>query len=193
MMKHIHRLLLLSAFVLILAACGEKVETNMESEVADFEFTDQDGEPFSNEDLEGKWWVADFIFTNCETVCIPMTSNMVNLQQELEEENIDNVELVSFSVEPDRDTPEVLTEYAEEYGADLSNWTFLTGYDFDTIQDLSIKSFSNMVEAAPEGEDQITHGAYFFLVNPDGEIIKNYSGIESEDMEQIASDLKNLQ
>src|SRR5699024_11930906 len=92
-----------------------------ESEVADFEFTDQDGESFSNEDLEGKWWVADFIFTNCETVCIPMTSNMVNLQQELEEKNIDNVELVSFSVEPDRDTPEVLTEYAEEYGADLSN------------------------------------------------------------------------
>src|SRR5699024_9588193 len=109
MMKHIHRILLLSAFVLIFAACGEKVETYMKSQVADFVFTDQDGEPFSNEDLGGKWCVADFIFTNCETVCIPMTSNMVNLQQELEEENIDNVELVSFSVEPDRDTPEVLT------------------------------------------------------------------------------------
>src|SRR5699024_6846347 len=128
------------------------------------------GEPFSNEDPEGKWRVADFIFTNCETVCIPMTRNMVNLHQELEEEDIDDVELVSFSVEPDRDTPEVLTEYAEEYGADLSNWTFLTGYDFDTIQDLSIKSFSNMVEAAHEGEDQMTQGAYFLLVNPDGEI-----------------------
>src|SRR5699024_3886855 len=121
MMKHIHRLLLLSAFVLILAACGEKVETNMESEVADFEFTDQDGEPVSNDDLEGKWWVADFIFTHCETVCIPMMSNMVNLQHELEEEDVDNVDLVSFCVEPDRDTPEVLKEYAEEYGADLSN------------------------------------------------------------------------
>lgn len=191
--KYIHRLLLLSAFVLILAACGEKVETNMESEVADFEFTNQDGDSFSNEDLEGKWWVADFIFTNCETVCIPMTSNMVKLQQELDEESIDNVELVSFSIEPDRDTPEVLSEYAEEYDADLSNWTFLTGYDFDTIQDLSIKSFSNMVEAAPEGEDQISHGSYFFLVNPDGEIIKNYSGTEADEMNQIASDIKNLQ
>src|SRR5699024_5225501 len=106
MVKHIHRLIFLSAFILVLAACGEKVETNMESEVADFEFTNQDGEDFSNKDLEGKWWVADFIFTNCETVCIPMTSNMVNLQQNLKEENVENVELVSFSVEPDRDTPE---------------------------------------------------------------------------------------
>src|SRR5690625_7609028 len=112
-----------------------------------------------------------------------MTSNMVNLQQELEEENIDNVELVSFSVEPDRDTPEVLTEYAEEYGADLSNWTFLTGYDFDTIKELSIHRFKNIVEAAPEGEDQLTHGSYFFLVNPDREGLTTYRGVEIDEVD----------
>lgn len=191
MKKYILTFVLLTT--LVLAACGNKVETNMEAKVADFEFTTQDGDTLSNEDLQGKWWVADFIFTNCETVCIPMTSNMVKLQEKLNEDKIDNVELVSFSVEPDRDTPEVLTEYANEYGADLSNWTFLTGYDFDEITDLSVKSFKNMLAAAPEGEDQITHGAYFFLVNPDGEIIKNYSGMEASEMDQIAEDIKNLQ
>src|SRR5690625_1886155 len=122
-----------------------------------------------------------------------MTSNMVNLQQELEEENIDNVELVSFSVDPDNDTPEVLTEYAEEHGADLSNWTFLTGYDFETIKDLSVGSFKSLVAPPPEGDDQVTHGTGFFLVNPDGEVIKNYDGKEVDEMDQIVEDLKNLQ
>src|SRR5690625_3161174 len=122
-----------------------------------------------------------------------MTSNMVNLQQELEEENIDNVELVSFSVEPDRDTPEVLREYAEEYGADLSNWTFLTGYDFETIKDFSINSFKNLVAPPEEGDDQVTHGTAFFLVNPDGEVVNHYSGTKSDQMDQLVEDLKDIQ
>lgn len=190
MKKYIFTALLFSV-VLILGACGNEVEPTMDSHVADFEFTTQDGDTLSNKDLEGTWWVADFVFTNCETICIPMTSNMVILQEKLAEADVDNVELVSFTVEPDRDTPEVLSEYAEAYGADLSNWTFLTGYDFETIQDLSINSFKNMLEAAPEGEDQITHGAYFFLVNPDGEIIKHYVGTDQEDIDNIVEDLKN--
>jgi len=193
MKKYMH-MLLFALMTIVLTACGgEEVETNMDAPVADFEFTTQDGDTLSNDDLAGKWWIADFIFTNCETVCLPMTSNMAKLQTKLAEEDLDDVQLVSFSVEPDRDTPEVLTEYAEEYGADLSNWTFLTGYDFDTIKELSIHSFKNIVEAAPEGDDQITHGSYFFLVNPDGEVIKNYRGVETDEMDQIVKDVKNLQ
>src|SRR5690625_7542927 len=96
-------------------------------------------ESLSLEDLNGSWWVADFVFTNCTTVCLPMSTNMSALQDKLAEENID-VQLVSFSVDPDYDQPEVLREYAEDYEADLSNWTFLTGYDFQTIRELSIKS-----------------------------------------------------
>lgn len=192
MKKYIHILTL--SFVFVLAACGgEKVETNMESTVPDFEYTTQDGDTLSNEDLQGKYWVADFIFTNCTTVCLPMTSNMAILQEKLDEANLDNTHLVSFSVEPDRDTPEVLTEYADEYGADLTNWSFLTGYDFETIKELSIKSFKSIVEAAPDGEDQVTHGTHFFLVSPEGEIIKNYSGVETEQMDQIVADIENLQ
>lgn len=191
MKKYIH-IGLFFAIVLVLSACSEEVEPTMESTVPDFEFTTQDEDTLSNEDLEGKWWVADFIFTNCETVCIPMTNNMVTVQEKLNEADVDNVEIVSFSIEPERDTPEVLKEYAENFSADLSNWTFLTGYDFETIQEISIKNFKNMVEAAPEGEDQILHGTYFFLVNPEGEIIKNYTGTETEDIDQLVEDLKNV-
>lgn len=180
--------------LLILAACGgNKVETTMSEEVMDFEATTQAGDTLTRDDLKGEYWVADFIFTNCTTICLPMTRNMKILQDKMQEAGIENVQLVSFSVDPDRDTPEVLTEYANEYGADLENWTFLTGYDFDSIKELSIKSFKSLVAEPPEGDDQVMHGTSFFLVNPEGEVIKNYTGIEMDAMDEIVSDLKNLQ
>lgn len=192
-MKNLMRVFLLIT-VLTLAACGgNKVETTMNEPVEDFEATTQDGDTLTRDDLKGQWWVADFIFTNCTTVCLPMTSNMKKLQDKLEEAGVENYHLVSFSVDPERDTPEVLKQYAKDYDADLSNWTFLTGYEFDYIKDLAVNSFKNLVAAPAEGDDQIMHGSYFFLVNPDGEVIKNYSGTEADEMDQIVEDLKNLQ
>ncbi|RLL45175.1 SCO family protein [Oceanobacillus piezotolerans] len=187
------KLFIFISVLLILAACGGySIDTNMSEEVADFEFTTQDNETLSLSDLEGEWWIADFIFTNCTTVCLPMTANMANLQERFEKENIE-AKLVSFSVDPDYDTPEVLKSYGESYGADFSNWSFLTGYDFESIKELSIKSFKNLVQEPPEGSDQVTHGTSFFLVSPEGEVIKNYSGTQKADLDNIINDLKQLQ
>ncbi|WP_255783458.1 SCO family protein [Oceanobacillus alkalisoli] len=161
----------------------------MEGEVADFSFTTQANETLSLDDLRGEWWIADFIFTNCTTVCLPMTTNMADLQSKLKEEDLD-VQLVSFSVDPDYDSPEVLIEYAKEYDADFNNWSFLTGYDFETIKELSMNSFRSVVEQAAPGDDQVTHGTSFFLVNPDGEIIKRYSGVDNNEMDLIVEDLR---
>ncbi|MBU5465500.1 SCO family protein [Virgibacillus sp. MSJ-26] len=182
-----------SILLLALSACGggENIETTMSEEVPDFEFTTQDNETMTTDDLKGTYWVADFVFTNCTTVCLPMTSNMAYLQDLINEEGLD-IQLVSFSVDPDYDSPEVLTEYAEDNGADLDNWTFLTGYDFQTIKELSIKTFKNMVQEPPEGSDQVTHGTSFFLVNPEGEVIKNYNGVQKNNMEDIFEDLKEV-
>ncbi|MGX4668514.1 SCO family protein [Cerasibacillus sp. JNUCC 74] len=186
---------ILLAATIVLTACGggveEKIEPNISEEVNDFTFTTQDNEKLSLEDLKGDYWVADFIFTNCTSVCIPMTSNLVKLQQKVKEENI-NIQFVSFSVDPENDTPEVLTSYAKDYKADLDNWTFLTGYDFQTIKEFSIKSFKSMVAPPPEGEDQVTHGTSFFLVNPEGMAIKKYNGVQADSMDQIIADLKAL-
>lgn len=182
-----------SILMLTLTACGgSQIETNMSEKIADFDFTTQDNETFGLDDLKGKYWVADFVFTNCTTVCLPMTTNMSYLQDQINEEGLEDIELVSFSVDPDYDTPEVLKEYSEDYEADLSNWTFLTGYDFDTIKELSIKSFKNMVQEAPEGTDQVTHGTSFFLVDPDGKVIKAYQGTDKENMDDILADLKEV-
>ncbi|KHE68532.1 SCO family protein [Halobacillus sp. BBL2006] len=181
------------AFILLLlmiAACGQKIETNMSEEVQSFNFTTQDGNKLSNEDLEGQWWVANTIFTSCETVCPPMTRNMSILQDKAEEEGLD-VQLVSFSIDPETDTPEKLKEYGNKFGADYKNWTFLTGYDFQTIKEFSIKSFKSLVDEIPDS-DQYMHGTSFFLVNPEGEVIKKYKGTSDEEMQKIVNDLKKV-
>ncbi|WP_339227541.1 SCO family protein [Oceanobacillus sp. FSL K6-2867] len=189
-MKHLFILIGLS---ILLSACGGyEIESNISEKVADFNFTTQDNEKLSLDDLKGEWWIADFIFTNCTTVCLPMTANMAALQTKLEDEGID-AKLVSFSVDPDFDSPEVLKAYGKSYQADFSNWYFLTGYDFNTIKDLSVNSFRNLVEAPPEGSDQVYHGTRFFLVSPEGEVIKYYGGVESSEIDLIVEDLKKVQ
>lgn len=181
------------ALILFLAACGSaEIESNMpdDSIVEDFEFTTQDEEKLSADDLKGKWWIADFIFTNCTTVCIPMTTNMVTLQEMMADEGLE-AQLISFTVDPDIDTPEVLKNYAEGYGADLSNWTFLTGYDFDTIKDLSRESFYADVREEPDS-DQVSHVTRFYLVNPEGKVVKSYYGTQLDEIEELVEDLKKV-
>lgn len=182
---------LLSMF--LLQSCSERlpIETDMNETVASFSFTTQDETTLSLEDLKGSWWIADFVFTNCTTVCLPMTANMSQLQDQIQEEDLP-VQLISFSVDPDFDSPEVLKEYGEEYEADFSSWSFLTGYDFDTIRELSIKSFRALLQAPDFGSDQVTHDTRFFLVNPKGKIVKGYDGVKNENITLIMEDLQKL-
>lgn len=191
-MRKLFLTLVLGLMVFVTACGNESIETNMSEKVADFEFTTQDNDTLSLEDLEGQWWVTDFVFTNCTTTCLPMTSNMASLQDKILDEEINNVKLVSFSVDPENDTPEVLKEYAEQHEADPQIWSFLTGYDFDTVKELSIKSFRNLVQEAEPGSNQVMHGTRFFLVNPEGEVVKHYDGVKADEMDVILEDLKSL-
>jgi len=190
-----HTIVIISLiFIVLLQGCAPKlpIETNSTGEVADFSFMTQDEETFGKEDLQGDWWIADFIFTNCTTACLPMSSNMSILQNHIAQENLD-VQLVSFSVDPDFDTPDVLREYGEQYNADFSNWHFLTGYDFKTIKNLSVKSFKAYLKEPDSNSDQFTHDTRFFLIDPEGNIVKGYSGLESANVEVIVDDLLTLQ
>ncbi|MEN1967042.1 SCO family protein [Lentibacillus sp. N15] len=181
------------AILMLLSACGEKYEGDFSYTINDFSFTDQDGNKLSNSDLEGKFWVADFVFTNCETVCPPMTANMARLQQQLDDADMNDVQLVSFSVDPKQDTPELLKTYAKERGAlNFDNWHLLTGYDFDTIKKLSIKSFKAALDKIPDS-DQYTHSSRFYLVSPEGNAIKSYDGRKPDEMKKIVQDIQDFQ
>lgn len=161
------------------------------SVVEEFQFTNQQGETFGSGDLKDKVWVVSFIFTNCETVCPPMTANMSKLQEKAKENGLE-VEFVSFSVDPELDTPERLKQYGEQFQADFTNWNFLTGYSQTEIETFASKSFRALVQK-PSSTDQVIHGTSFYLVNPNGYVIKSYSGLENTPYDQIISDIKSFQ
>ena len=117
-----------------------------------------------------------------------MTRNMTKIQEGLKEENVD-AEIVSFSVDPTVDTPEKLAEFGEKYGADTSNWQFVTGYDQETIAEFAKSSFKTQADKI-EGNDQVIHGASFYLVGKDGTVIQKYNGSQDVPYEQIVEDAK---
>ncbi len=173
------------------AASSENPESEAEIawEVPEFEAVDQDGKPFKLSDLKGKVWLADFVFTNCNTVCPPMTANMALLQKRLKFEGLD-VEIVSFSVDPERDDQKAIHKFAEQHDVDFSNWHFLTGYPFEKVQKLSRETFKADVQMDPES-DQVIHGTQFYLVDQSGKIRKIYNGIKLDD-DEIVQDVKEM-
>ncbi|WP_173916635.1 SCO family protein [Halobacillus sp. Marseille-Q1614] len=176
----------------LLSGCGSPIEENMSREVDPFTATNQSREVVNlPDDLEGKYWVANHIFTQCDTVCPPMTNNMARLQQLAKEEDVE-VHLVSFSVDPEYDTENRLTEFAKQFNADFDNWDFLTGYAFKDVKELSIKSFQSPLKKL-EGTNQVAHGTAFYLVTPKGKVIKSYDGTKAAEMTSIVEDLKKLQ
>ncbi|WP_186577632.1 SCO family protein [Aquibacillus kalidii] len=182
--------LMLFALILFLVACGNEYEGDFSFEVQEFNYTNQEGETFSSSELEGKFWVADMVFTNCDSVCPPMTANMARLQKKLADENLD-VELVSFSVDPDNDTPEKLKQYSKDRGASFDNWNLLTGYKLEDIKEFAIKSFKAPVDKIADS-DQMVHTVYFYLVSPDGNAIKRYDGTKAAEMDEIVKDIKEM-
>lgn len=181
---------LLFLLLIFTTACGKQIENPLNWPVQDFTAVNQQGDQVTLEQLKGKVWVADFIFTNCTTVCSPMTAHFASLQNKLKEEGLD-VTLVSFSVDPERDTPDALKAFAANFNADLSNWHFLTGYSEEEIKQLSEQSFKSSL-VFETGTDQVMHGTLFYLVDSSGVIMKTYSGTDAASQDQMIQDAKIL-
>ena len=163
----------------------EIVTATIMDSVPDFSLTNQQGEPLGLSDMAGKIWVADFIFTNCPTICPAMTQEMARLQSEFV---ADPVYFVSFSVDPERDTPRVLSRYAAAYGADDRRWHFLTG-DKTKIYQLAEQGFSL---AAGHKGSEILHSPRFVLVRADGDIHDFYDSRSGPAMLRLRRDVKTL-
>ncbi|MGG0185253.1 SCO family protein [Bacillus rhizoplanae] len=186
------RLLILIFVITILGACSDnKLRDSLDWDVEKFSFTDQNGKKFGSSELKEKVWVADFIFTSCQTVCPPMTANMAKLQKMLNEEGIKDVEFVSFSVDPEVDTPEKITEFMKTYEMDTKRTHFLTGYTRPDIEKFAQKNFQTLV-SKPENNTQVVHGTSFYLVDKSGKVVKKYSGIQNTPYEDIIRDIKRI-
>ncbi|MFD0051956.1 SCO family protein [Actinomycetes bacterium NPDC127524] len=194
-MKKLHTVFILMGVfaVLLLSACGkERVPGAKNWDVESFAYTNQDGNTISKQDLKGKVWIADFMFTSCQDVCLPMTANMVKLQQMLKDKGIENVEFVSFSVDPNTDKPAVLKEFGQRFKADFENWNFLTGYKQSQIESFAKDSFHTIVQK-PENMDQVMHGINFYLIDQKGKVIQYYNGVKGTPFDDIVKHIKILQ
>ena len=152
--------------------------------IPDFEFIDSEGRDVGLSTLKGKVWVADFIFTTCTMACPIMTGNM-NIIHKKYKKN-DDIRLVSISVYPEYDTPEVLKKYASQYEANTDTWHFLTGNE-STVKEVIKDGFK-----IGDYEDIIFHSEKFALVDRNGMIRAYYNGMKSEDMKKLKKDINNL-
>ena len=165
-------------------------ESNSNSElpvlgtIPEFYFTDSRDKRISRADLDGKVWVADFIFTTCTMACPVLTGNMNLVHKEFQ--NNDDVRIVSISVYPEYDTPEVLKKYASQYDANTNRWHFLTGPE-ENVQNVIKNGFK-----MGDYEDIIFHSEKFALVDQKGRLRGYYSGMQTEDVTRLKKDIKKL-
>jgi cytochrome oxidase Cu insertion factor (SCO1/SenC/PrrC family) len=187
-MKHFVLALCLSVPVLLASGCKKEPDLTRFYPLPDFSLTDQTGATVTLAELKGRVWVADFIFTNCGGTCPMMTEKMRKLQDAMPAE----IRMVSFTVDPDRDTSKVLAAYAAERGATRDRWLFLTG-DKQSLYDLCIKGFKlPLDESAGTPAEPIAHSTRFVLVDRQGEVRGYYSATEEEDLKRLSADAKRL-
>ncbi len=158
--------------------------------ISNFELINQDGEVFSNSNLEGKYYVADFFFTTCPTICPDMSSQLMRVQEEYKEKN--NFLIISHTVQPEVDSVSVLKEYAERYEAIPNKWIFLTG-DKTVIYNLARKEYFAAITEGDGGPDDFIHTENFVLVDKEGRIRGYYDGTSEESVDQLITDISILE
>ena len=175
------------------AAESEAAALPLLSSVGPFWLTDQAGRKFTEQHLDGKIWVAAFMFTRCPTICPEMTRRMRLLQEQAAARKIP-LHLLSFSVDPGNDTPEVLTAFAKKHQVDLSSWWFLTG-DNAVIRAAAENGFKIAVDGTPKEGSQhygITHGTHLVLLDGKRRIRGYYQSSEPQKLEQLLADAAKL-
>jgi cytochrome oxidase Cu insertion factor (SCO1/SenC/PrrC family) len=153
-----------------------------------FSLTDHHGQPLTRERLDGSVWVADFIFTRCAGQCPLLTERMAQLQRQLGGER--DLRLVSFSVDPGHDTPEVLAAHARRTGAG-PGWWWVTGAP-EAIRALIQEGFRLGIREEGTEEEPITHSVRLVLVDRQGRIRGYYDALEAEAVARLADDARQL-
>jgi protein SCO1/2 len=176
-----------------LLACGRPAELPHLAQVPDFSLRDQRDSPVSAKDLRGKIWIANFMFTSCPDVCPILTTKLSGVRTRLMGDRV-KIEYVSFSVDPQTDTPAVLAKYAAEHHVDFRDWRFLTG-PVGEIQQVVVGGFKQSLQRNPNAKagspESILHGSHFVLV--DGALsIRGFYPSDEEGLLRIARDARIL-
>lgn len=142
------------------------IEVNgKKKKIPPFSFVNQKGDTISNKDYYGKVYIAEFFFTTCPTICPIMNDNLVKVQNEFSDRS--DFGIASFTIDPQHDTPSVLSEYAELHGVDHPNWHLLTG-EREEIFELANSGFNLYAGQEADAAGGFAHSGYFALVDQEG-------------------------
>jgi len=169
--------------LLLVGSCSHSRQLDVYGKVPDFFLTSQAGQPVTLKDLESKVWVADFIYTNCTGPCPRMSSEMRQVQEAVW--NFTGVKLVSFTVDPVRDTPHVLAAYAKRFHAEPSRWLFLTG-EQAVLRKLQRDGFHMSTS------DDLSHSTHLALVDRHARVRQYYRAFEPESVPQLIEGIRAL-
>ena len=162
-----------------------------------FELVDQAGDTVRTADLRGSAWLASFVFTNCLDVCPAISAQMARAATRLRSDGLlgTRARLVSFTVDPERDTPDVLRDYAARFGArPPAEWAFLTGIPGDSMRAMIQQGFrlSAMMPDAPDPMYQVMHSPRVLLVDPAGDVRGVYDATDPAAVDSALTDLRGL-
>ena len=183
------RLFLITFLLLVIPACTNQPTLPVLGEVGNFSLTERSGSVITSEDLKGEVWVANFIFTRCGGPCPRMTAELASFQKKIGPRP--GLQWVSFTVDPTVDTPELLTSYANKYGADPQSWLFLTG-ELEPLYNLIKNGFKLGVGPAPNPDELIVHSTKIVLVDKQGKIRSYLSHFEDTTLGTLQKQIDTL-
>lgn len=157
--------------------------------IADFSFVNQNGKTVTQNDYEGKIYVADFFFTTCQTICPVMARQMERVQEAIR--NNPDAMILSHSVTPEIDTPEVLKAYAEKHHVDSRKWNLVTG-DKRKIFEIARRSYLAVKTDTEAEMYDMVHTENFVLIDRDRRIRGFYDGTKKEDVDRLIEDIAFL-
>ncbi|WP_268035952.1 SCO family protein [Algoriphagus sp. PAP.12] len=164
-------------------------EDSTQHYIPEFAFTNQEGKTIGRKDMEGKITIVDFFFTSCPSICPVMSKEMERVNDMFR--NNPEVQILSISIDPEYDTPEILQEYADEHHATPGKWHFLSGSKLETYELARCGFILPTVDGLGNPDDFI-HSDKFTLVDDQGRIRGYYSGTNREDVDLLMLETKVL-
>ena len=169
---------------------GKVVQDTVYHTIADFSFTNQEGETITNESVKGKVYVADFFFTTCPTICPIMKKEMIRVYEKFGDNP--NFKILSHTIDPKHDTVEVLKDYAKKLGIEnAKTWSFLTG-EAEKIYELGQTSYITTAQEDQNEAGGFLHSGAFLLIDQEGHIRGVYDGTKTDQVDQLMQDIPKI-
>ncbi|KAA0992258.1 SCO family protein [Dyadobacter aurulentus] len=168
---------------------GKKTEVTEYPKIPDYAFINHKNQVFTQKQMEGKIYVADFFFTTCPTICPVMKSNMLTVVERFKDNP--EISILSHTIDPEHDTPAVLGKYAEDLGLKGDMWQFVTG-DREKIYEIGQKHYLVSAMADPDAPGGFIHSGSFVLVDKNKYVRGIYDGTSSESTARLIADMAVL-